>query len=124
MADETEKVNSRRDRRIKEWLAVRKEEGRRIDPRTAKVSWWYAQTFDPYGVDRDLPEELDSIGREYFACAPDSDIWVWFGDLPKKTEKVLWDKHHKVLAFPAGILPKRRLVGRTKRKSKKLVTKD
>jgi hypothetical protein len=42
---------------------------------------------DPYGVlDKwELPEEFDCVGREYFARAPGSDVWVWFGDLPEQT---------------------------------------
>jgi hypothetical protein len=26
---------------------------------------------------------------DYFARSPDSKVWVWFGDLPKRTERVL-----------------------------------
>ena len=36
---------------VEEWLAIRKEEGLKIDPDTAEVDWVYAQTLDPYGVD-------------------------------------------------------------------------
>jgi hypothetical protein len=36
---------------VEEWLAIRKQEGLKIDPETAEVSWHHAQTFDPYGVD-------------------------------------------------------------------------
>jgi hypothetical protein len=36
---------------VEEWLAIRKEEGLKIDPDTAEVNWHYAQTLDPYGVD-------------------------------------------------------------------------
>ena len=43
---------------MEKWLAIRKQEGLKIDPGTAEVTWHYAQTFDPYGVDPDLPEEL------------------------------------------------------------------
>ena len=35
---------------VEEWLAVRKEAACEIDPETAEVEWWYAQTLDPYGV--------------------------------------------------------------------------
>ena len=52
---------------VEEWLAVRRAEGRKIDPATAEVDWRYAQVLDPYGVCPDLPEECDCIGREYFA---------------------------------------------------------
>jgi hypothetical protein len=67
----------------KAWLAIRKEAGLKIDPETAEVHWGYGQTLDPYGVDPDLPEELQQIGREYFARSPGSDVWVHFGDLPE-----------------------------------------
>ena len=69
------------------WLAIRKDEALKIDPETAEVDWWYELVLDPYGVldEWELPEEFHLVGREYFAHAPGSDIWVWFGDLPKQT---------------------------------------
>ena len=85
------------------WLAIRKKAGRKIDPETAEVDWIYAQTLDPYGVYAELPEELQQVGREYFARSPGSDIWVWFGDLPVATQDALWEKHKESLAFPAGV---------------------
>jgi hypothetical protein len=81
-----------------EWLNVRKEEALKIDPATAEVDWIYAQTLDPYGIDPDLPEECQQVGREYFARRPGSDIWVWFGDLSEKTRDQLWDLHKSRLA--------------------------
>ena len=84
------------------WLAIRKEAGLKIDPETAEVQYIYAQTLDPYGVDPDLPEELQQIGREYFARSPGSDVWVCFYDLPEATRDALWKKHRSKLAFPAG----------------------
>ena len=85
------KRTSQEKAEIERWLALRKEEGHGIDPETAEVDWHYAQTLDPYGVydEWDLPEEFDQVGREYFARAPESGIWVWFGDLPKQTVKRL-----------------------------------
>lgn len=88
---------------VEEWLAVRKEAGLKIDPETAEVEWWYAQTLDPYGVYPDLPEECHQVERAYFACSPESDIWVEFGDLPEATRNALWQKHKSKLAFPAGL---------------------
>jgi hypothetical protein len=35
--------------------------------------------------------------------SPQSDVWVWFGDLPDATAAVLWEKHSPRLAFPAGL---------------------
>ena len=88
---------------VEAWLQVRKEAALKIDPETAEVTWCYRQTLDPYGVQVEIPEEYQQIGREYFACAPDSDIWVWFGDLPGAISARLWEIHHQNLAFPAGL---------------------
>ena len=74
---------------IEQWLAIRKDAALKIDPQTAEVEWWFAQTCDPYGIDRDLPEEYQQIGREYFARDRGSDVWVWFGDLPAKVRVLL-----------------------------------
>ena len=88
---------------VEQWLATRKEAGLKIDPETAEVDWTYALTLDPYGVYRDLPEEYQQVGREYFARSPGSDIWVNFGDLSGATRDALWKKHKRKLAFPAGL---------------------
>ncbi len=86
---------------VEAFLAIRRAEGLNIDPATAEVTWTYAQTMDPYGIYDDLPEQCWQAGREYFARAPGSDIWVQFGDLPKATREALWEAHHRELAFPA-----------------------
>ena len=88
---------------VEQWLSTRKEAGLKIDPETAEVDWNYAQTLDPYGVDPDLPEEYQQVGREYFARSPGSDVWVLFADLPEATRDALWAKHKRKLAFPAGL---------------------
>jgi hypothetical protein len=88
---------------VEEWLAIRKEEGLKIDPDTAEVTWHYAQTLDPYGVDQNLTEECQQIGREYFARSSGSNIWVHFHDLPEETRDALWERHESKLAFPAGL---------------------
>ena len=54
-----------------EWLAIRREAGRKIDPKTAEVLWCYRQTGDPYGIYPEPPEEYRQTGREYFARSPD-----------------------------------------------------
>jgi hypothetical protein len=87
---------------MKAWRKTRKEAGLLIDPESAEVDWVYAQTLDPYGIYPDLPEELQQIGREYFARSPGSDVWVCFDDLPDSTRKALWERHRNKLAFPAG----------------------
>jgi hypothetical protein len=91
------------DLTVEQWLQVREVEGRKIDPDSAEVDWCYAQTLDPYGVQPELPEEYQQVGREYFARSPGSDIWVWFGDLPNGTREKLWNGHKTKLAFPAGL---------------------
>ena len=80
--------------KIEEWLAIRTEEGLKIDPETAEVMWTYAMDFDPYSVmdEWELPEEVRQMGREHFARAPGSDIWVAFGDLPRETREKLWSR--------------------------------
>lgn len=88
---------------IEAWLQFRKDEGLRIDPETAEVFWSYEYTADPYGAYPDIQEEFPQVGREYFARAPGSEIWIWFGDLPDAVYKKLWEKHKAKLAFPAGL---------------------
>ena len=75
--------------------ALRQAVGLYIDPETAEVEWIYAHTLDPYGDDPELPEEYRQVGREYFARSPGSDLWIWFGDLPKPTRDALWKSGHE-----------------------------
>jgi hypothetical protein len=82
----------RTDEDVHLFQSIRKKAGKCIDPATPEVEWTYAQTPDPYGVDPDLPEELQQVGREYFARAPGSNVWVWFGDLPEATRSALWER--------------------------------
>ena len=89
---------------VEQWLAIRKEAGLRIDPATADVMWCHRFTIDPYDVYEDIAGEQQVVGRVYFACAPGSDIWVCFYDLPTKTRDRLWEMHRSRLCFPAGIL--------------------
>src|SRR5262249_55508215 len=86
-----------------QFRALLKIAGQQIDPTTAEVEWWYALTLDPYGVWENMPEECQQVGREYFARAPGTNVWVNFGDLPKATRDTLWNKHSLKLAFPAGL---------------------
>jgi hypothetical protein len=86
------------------WLALLKIAGQQIDPNnTAEVDWIYGLTLDPYGVYPDLPEEYQQVGREYFARAPGTKVWVSFHDLPQGTRDRLWARHSRKLAFPAGL---------------------
>jgi hypothetical protein len=87
---------------VGEWIAIR-DAGRKIDPETAKVCCRYTLIIDPYGIDPDLPKECEQVGRDYFARAPGSDIWVGFGDLPKATKRALWKKHRDKFSHPEGL---------------------
>ncbi len=80
---------------VEQFLAIRKEEALKIDPETAEFSWSWEQIMDPYGVDPDLPEEYDCVGRVYFARSPGSDVWVCFYDLPEATVERLWERIRK-----------------------------
>ena len=81
------KKTAAEEAQIERWRAIHKEEGLKIDPETAEVDWSYEQILDPYGVldEWELPEEFYCVGRVSFARAPGSNVWVWFGDLPKQT---------------------------------------
>ena len=74
-----------------ELLASKKAEGLRIDPETAEVACWYVQVLNPYGIYPDNPE-YDCVGKECFARAPGSEIWVMFSDLPEETRQRLEEK--------------------------------
>jgi hypothetical protein len=76
----------------KDWLARRKEIGRQINPETAAVTWQFEPVLDPYGICKDLPDQLQLAGREYFARSLDSEDWVSFDDLPKSSRDRLWRK--------------------------------
>ena len=76
----------------KEWLASRKEIGRRIDPEAVDVTWEFAPVLDPYVLCGHLSDNLDLIGREYFARSSDQEDWVSFDDLPPRTRDRLWQR--------------------------------
>jgi hypothetical protein len=76
-------------KRKQQWLAIRKEAGLKIDPETAEVFWEHGQVPDPYGL-YDLTDEEYCVGRNYFARAPGSDVWVSFDDLPDAVCDRLW----------------------------------
>jgi hypothetical protein len=90
------------DVKVEEWLAIRKREALKIDPETAEVTWRYTQILNPYGVDPNLSEEYQQVGRESFVRRPGGDIWVWFGDLPNETLKRLREKASPAVAGRRG----------------------
>jgi hypothetical protein len=76
------------DRRMEERRAA----GLLIDPSTAEIEWWYAELEDPYDDGLPLLPQAEQVGREYFARAPDSDIWVHIRDLPDATRDAIWER--------------------------------
>jgi hypothetical protein len=77
---------------VEAFLASRREAGLKIDPATAEVEWLFGETLNPYGVEP-LPKEYGGqVGREYFARAPGSGVWVSFHDLPTATAKALQNR--------------------------------
>src|SRR6516164_3018430 len=54
------------DRRMEERRAA----GLLIDPTTAEIKWWYAQTLDPYGDGLPLLPQEKQVGREDQMAGP------------------------------------------------------
>jgi hypothetical protein len=94
-------IDCKRREEIETFLAEAKAEALSIDPETADVTFWWSDFDDPYCV-YGRPEEFwYCIGREYFARNTDSDIWVWFGDLPKESREKL--KHRRKPSFNINV---------------------
>jgi hypothetical protein len=78
-----------------------------------------------------LPEECRTIGRVYFAKAPDSQLLVAFADLPPDTVSAVWNKDviseesfeaAKVACMMAEV--ERRVAGAQKATTFKAASKD
>jgi hypothetical protein len=50
-------MSTESNKSIEAHLAEIAAEAKRIDPRTAKMVWWYAEACDPYDLGLDLPPE-------------------------------------------------------------------
>jgi hypothetical protein len=79
---------------VAEWLAIRKEQAKLIDPKTAEVMRTFGNILDPYCND-----------NLYIARAPDSDVWVSFDDLPEATRDALWEKCRLALYYDNELPP-------------------
>jgi hypothetical protein len=66
---------------IEVFLARRRMEGAKIDPKNVVVALRHTYVFDPYRV-YELSDEEKCIGSARFFRRPDSDIWVSEDDLP------------------------------------------
>jgi hypothetical protein len=53
---------------------------RSIDPRTARMEWWYAEVMDPYGLE-EVPAEYSCVGRQYFLAEPEANTAVLVRDV-------------------------------------------
>jgi hypothetical protein len=73
--------------------ALRRAVGQLIDPETAEVNWWHVEVIDPYGDYAELPPHYQCTGREHFARAPGTGVWIASGDLPEATHKRLCEIH-------------------------------
>ena len=80
------------DKETEAWLAIRKEAAKAINPATARVFWEHGYIVDPYRILPDLTDEEKCIGRNYFARAPLSEVYVSFHDLPKSVVDELWKR--------------------------------
>jgi hypothetical protein len=78
-------IRAQRNKLVKQWTQIRKDEGLKIDPATAVVISDFVNLADPYGIYSDLLREEKCIGRLQFARRPESDVWVTFYDLPEST---------------------------------------
>jgi hypothetical protein len=76
-------------------LLAAKEYAGTIDPETAEVDWQDCEKDNPYRIEPTKSNYWDT--RMYFARAPWSDIWIWFGDLPVAVRDALWAKHREKL---------------------------
>src|SRR5262245_56268330 len=74
---------------VAEFHEFMKAEGKKIDARSADVTWRYGSICDPYNTGY---EGEDNIGRVYFARTLGSDVWVEFRDLPDETRRILWER--------------------------------
>jgi hypothetical protein len=77
---------------LQQWIASRKEAGRSINIGTCELGRWAAYDCDPYGINPNLPEEMQQIGTNRFVRSPESRGWVWEGDLPMATAKAMYNR--------------------------------
>lgn len=88
------------DDECREWLASRKEAGRKIDVATCEFSWWRVNFPDPYNVLKRLGEPLPGdcdgcLVKDYFVRSPESRGWIVLSDLPKSSADALLVRIHR-----------------------------
>jgi hypothetical protein len=83
------------EQELRWWLASRKEAAREINVETCEVGCWFADEQDPYGFENIIDKTEDteaSINRCRFVRSPESNGWIWVGDLPTEKLKALSDR--------------------------------
>lgn len=85
------------DAEWQEWFAIKKEQGKLIDPATCEVDFIYGNDGDEYSLcthDRRYDEIRGSVGRVFFAGNAGCTTWGWvaFRDIPEEIRKKLEDK--------------------------------
>jgi len=97
---------------FEEWLAGRKEAGGKIDIQICEIARWCVQTLDPYGVEPDLPEELQQFGLDLFVRSPDSGGWVSVHDLSQAKVDALYERIERERQEDPRLVRRRFLVAR------------
>jgi hypothetical protein len=78
---------------FEQWIATREEAGRAIDIETCELARWPAYDEDPYGIRRARGEEpYDQVGTNRWVRSPESDGWIWEGDLPPEKGGAMYDR--------------------------------
>jgi hypothetical protein len=77
---------------LHQWLASRKEAAREIDIERCDLGYWYAYDCDPYGVDSEVLEEMQQVGKNRFVRSAESCGWIWEGDLPPQKIKAMYER--------------------------------
>ena len=90
-----------------EWLEIRKEEARKIDPETAEVKLSYACPVDPYGI-CDLFRLYYKYSGEDWSVRDAGSDWIWAGDVPDETWRKIQERPFAAYCpqrIPTPILP-------------------
>jgi hypothetical protein len=77
---------------VKWQLELRKQEGRKLDPRSAEIDNSLFEHLRSLRHLLRLPDDLVYVSKMYFAWAPGSEIWVVDSHLPEMTRKALCDR--------------------------------
>jgi len=92
--DAKEWLNTTTDEKVLKARESYKREALKIDPATAEAKLEVVSLFDPYGLCRDIPGDLEEFVREeFFLRDPKGTAWIWLGDLPATAAKKFFETH-------------------------------